>query len=102
MLIALLVAGCGDDGPSTPDTAQVQAALDEAVAAGAPGVALELRGPEGDEFVSAGNASLDPPEPIQPGDLYRIASVTKSFTAAIVMQLVADGDLSLDDTIAQI
>ena len=60
MLIALLAAGCGDDGPSPPDTAQVQAALDEAVAAGAPGVALELRGPEGDEFMSAGNGLARP------------------------------------------
>jgi D-alanyl-D-alanine carboxypeptidase len=101
-LIVLIVAGCGDDGPSPPDTAQVQAALDEAVAAGAPGLALELRGPQGDEFMSAGKASLDPPEPIRPGDRYRIASVTKAFTAALAMQLVAEGDLSLDDTVAQI
>ena len=52
--------------------------------------------------MSAGKASLDPPEPIRPGDLYRIASVTKAFTAAVAMQLVAEGDLSLDDTVAQI
>ena len=91
--------GCGgDDGDSAPSSAEVQAALDQAVEAGAPGIALEIRGPEGDEFLTSGDASIETGRRIRPDDRFRIASTTKSFTAAIVMQLVAEGELSLDDT----
>ncbi len=77
-------------------------ALDEAVAAGVPGAALEIQTGDGDQLLTAGNASLEPQEPIEPDDFYRIASVTKTFTATIVMQLIAEGELSLDDTVADI
>jgi D-alanyl-D-alanine carboxypeptidase len=96
---AVLGAGCGGDDSAGPSAADVQAALDEAVEAGAPGIALEIRTADGSEFLASGQASLDPPRPIQPEDLYRIASVTKSFTAAITMQLVSEGELSLDEIV---
>ena len=99
LLAILLATGCGGDDPP-PSAAEVEAALEDAVAAGAPGVALQIDGPEGEEFLGAGEADLDPARPIDPDDTYRIASVTKSFTAAIVMQLVAEGELSLEDTVA--
>jgi D-alanyl-D-alanine carboxypeptidase len=35
------------------------------------------------------------------GDRFRIASLTKSYTAAVVLQLVGEGRLSLDDTVEQ-
>lgn len=100
VLAALLVMGCGEsDNDAVPSTQDVQAALDEAVDAGAPGIAVSLRGPEGEEFLTAGVSSLESGRPIRPDTHFRIASVTKSFTAAIVMQLVAEGKLSLDDTV---
>ena len=101
---ALLVGGCGGDEADSgaPSSDEIQAALDDVVAAGVPGVALEIQTSDGPELLTSGNASLDPEEPIEADDLYRIASVTKSFTAAIVMQLVADGELSLDDTVAEV
>ena len=92
MLAAAVATGCGGDDPP-PSADEVEAALEDAVAAGAPGIALQIDGPEGEEFLSAGEASLDPARPIDPEDTYRIASVTKSFTAAIVMELVAEGEL---------
>jgi D-alanyl-D-alanine carboxypeptidase len=100
-VVLALAAGCGGDDPP-PSADEVEAALEDAVAAGAPGVALQINGPEGEEFLGAGEASLDPARPINPDDTYRIASVTKSFTAAIVMQLVADGELSLEDTVGEL
>jgi CubicO group peptidase (beta-lactamase class C family) len=36
-------------------------------------------------------------EPVQPDSLFRIASVTKPFTATAIMQLVEQGKLKLDD-----
>lgn len=99
-LAALFATGCGEseDAPA-PSSQDVQAALDEAVDAGVPGIAVSTRGPDGDELLTSGVASLESEEPIGPDTLFRIASVTKSFTAAIVMQLVADEELSLDDTV---
>ena len=100
VLAALVATGCGEsDEPAVPSSQQVQTALDEAVDAGAPGIAVAIRGADGEEFLTSGVASIESEQPIKPDTLFRIASVTKSFTAAIVMQLVAEGKLSLDDTV---
>jgi D-alanyl-D-alanine carboxypeptidase len=69
------------------------------VEAGAPGIMLEIRGPDGTELLTSGRASIETGRPMQGDDLFRIASVTKTFTGALVMMLVADGALSLDDTV---
>lgn len=99
-LIASIVAGCGGPGrASGPTLGDVQAALDAAVEAGAPGIMLEIRGPDGTELLTSGRASIETRKPMQGDDLFRIASVTKAFTGALVMMLVADGALSLDDTV---
>src|SRR3954466_2251102 len=36
---------------------------------------------------------------IRPDDRFRVGSVTKTFTAAVVLQLAAEGRLSLEDTV---
>jgi CubicO group peptidase (beta-lactamase class C family) len=47
-----------------------------------------------------GYARLDPAEPVDPGrHLFRIASVSKTFTYVAAMQLVEQGRLSLDDPV---
>ncbi len=46
-----------------------------------------------------GYSDVDKKEPVQPDALFRIASVTKPFTAAAVLQLVERGKLSLDDKV---
>jgi N-acyl-D-amino-acid deacylase len=46
-----------------------------------------------------GYADVDKKEPVEPASLFRIASVTKSFTAASVLQLVEHGKLKMDDKI---
>ena len=103
-LLALLAGGCGDDDESKePSREDVQAALEKAVDAGAPGIAVEIRRAKGGrEFLTAGAASLTPRRRIRPDDRFRIASVTKSFTAAIVMELVEKGRLSLDGTVEKV
>jgi D-alanyl-D-alanine carboxypeptidase len=57
---------------------------------------------EGGETVfegSVGVADLENPRPIVASDRYRIGSVTKVYTAALAMQLVAEGKMSLDDSV---
>lgn len=57
---------------------------------------------EGDEVGIArgyGMANLDHGVPIRPGTVFRIGSISKEFTAAAILLLEADGELSIDDDI---
>jgi CubicO group peptidase (beta-lactamase class C family) len=48
-----------------------------------------------------GLANLETRTPMTPASICRIGSVTKQFTAAAILQLAAEGKLSLDDTMAK-
>ena len=98
-LASILSSGAVATPEQTPTQKEVQTALEEAVAVGVPGISLAIRSPEGGEFLAAGDASLEQPRPLGPEDRFRIASVTKAFTAAVVMQQIEEGRLSLDDTV---
>ena len=105
LTIGLALTGCSnseeakDEETTVPSSEEVQAALDQAIAAGIPGISVEIRGPEGSEFLAAGVSSVEDERPLTPEDRFRIASVTKAFTAAVVMELVEEGTLSLDDSV---
>lgn len=51
--------------------------------------------------VAGGVADVRTGRPVPTGGHYRIASNTKSFVAAVVLQLVGEGRLGLDDTVEQ-
>jgi D-alanyl-D-alanine carboxypeptidase len=44
-------------------------------------------------------ARKEPPQPAMPDQPFQVASTAKTFTAAVVLQLVDEGKLKLDDTI---
>lgn len=48
-----------------------------------------------------GYANLESEEPASPGTCYRIASISKLFTATAIMQLLDDGKVQLDDPVAE-
>jgi D-alanyl-D-alanine carboxypeptidase len=48
-----------------------------------------------------GVADLNSKAPFRPDDNVRIASITKSFTATAVLQLVKESKLTLDDKLEQ-
>jgi len=48
---------------------------------------------------AAGFANLDAGVPATPNTVFRLGSITKQFAAAVALQLVEDGALSLDDTV---
>ncbi|MGW2250545.1 serine hydrolase domain-containing protein [Kitasatospora sp. NPDC001660] len=48
---------------------------------------------------ATGVADLDSNAPADPGGRFRIGSVTKTFVATVLLQLVGEGRLSLDDTV---
>ncbi len=71
----------------------------ELVAAGAPGAAARIEDERGVEQVASGVADLRTGRAMQPHLRFRAGSVTKSFVATVVLQLVADGKLSLSDPV---
>lgn len=68
---------------------------------GAPSVAIAVvRGKDTLAFAAWGKADLEQDVAASATSVYRIGSVTKQFTAAAVLQLMEQGKLSLDDSIA--
>ncbi len=67
---------------------------------GAPGVAISVRMPDGHHaFMSSGVADIVTEAPVFPESYFRIASITKTMTAAVVLQLVEEGLVELDEPI---
>jgi len=94
---ALALSGCA---PRAPDTAARIDALMVAYTGAVPGAAvLVLR--DGTPLIrrAYGLADLEQRVPATPSTNYRLASMTKQFTAAAVLALVDDGRLSLDDPV---
>lgn len=81
--------------------AALQKALDRIVAEGAPGAIAEVRENNRVWRVSSGAADLQDRRPAQPGDRFRAGSVTKTFVATVVLQLVDEGRIGGDDPIGR-
>ncbi|MEU8817427.1 serine hydrolase domain-containing protein [Actinoplanes sp. NPDC048796] len=77
----------------------VQQLLDTLVAGGAAGALAELRDAGGTARASSGVAELGTDRPVDPRGYFRIGSVTKVFTAAVVLQLAGEGRLALDEPV---
>jgi D-alanyl-D-alanine carboxypeptidase len=90
--LAVLVSGCGADRPDS-SSASVQRFAQRLAAGGAESV-IVLVSADGHEYPAVAGRSR--PDARQ---RFRIGSVTKTFTAAIVLQLVAEGRLRLSDTV---
>lgn len=78
---------------------ELRALLEQIVAAGAPGAAARLVDARGVTQVGTGVADQERGRRMRPGLRYRIGSITKSFVATVVLQLVGEGRLALDDTV---
>ncbi|WP_156875734.1 serine hydrolase domain-containing protein [Ornithinimicrobium pekingense] len=125
----LLITGCSSEGPVTSDggaaasqqiqpldceapvggastagTANplsVQDHLEKATQSMSGGVVVALGTAEGVLLCAAGRAD-SAGTPLSTGDVFRIASVTKTFTAVLVMQLVEEGRVSLEDQVTDV
>jgi D-alanyl-D-alanine carboxypeptidase len=120
---AVVMAACSSDGDSTSTTdtvteatgemsAEDQAAVDAAITAGVdrftagasdaampPGLWVGVwDSAKGVYLTAQGDAAAGQPATIE--DHFRIGSTTKTFTATVILQLVDEGKLSLDDTVA--
>ena len=84
------------DETRAPD---MQAGLDSLVDQGVPGAILFVRDGGRTSRLASGLGDIATSTPMQPGDRFRIASITKSYTATVVLQLVGKGKLHLEDSV---
>ncbi|MEA2331887.1 MAG: D-alanyl-D-alanine carboxypeptidase [Thermoleophilaceae bacterium] len=104
-LVTLLLAlgALAAPGARADFTPEQQAAMQQAIdaemqASGYPAVVAGLWVPGQGSFVSAtGVAYLRTHRPVRTTDTFRIGSITKTFTATVILQLVERGRLRLDD-----
>lgn len=91
-------------------SAELAAAIDEAAAEVLPAFAenggtafyVAISDPEQGDYIAAyGDAGVDGPAATT-DDTFRIGSITKTFTAAVILQLIDEGELSLDDAVQDV
>lgn len=88
--------------PSRGDHDAAQRVLDRAVReGGVPGILAQVRDRGGNWFGTAGAADTRTRRSRGHEDRFRVGSITKTFTATVLLQLVAEGRLTLRDTVEQ-
>jgi D-alanyl-D-alanine carboxypeptidase len=78
---------------------EMQELLDSLVAAGAPGAAAWVQDEDGSLQAAAGVADVSTGRPMEARLRFRAGSLTKPLVATVVLQLVAEGRVSLADTL---
>ncbi|WP_345592160.1 serine hydrolase domain-containing protein [Streptomyces marokkonensis] len=85
--------------PGTGGHDATRRAMEAAVADGVPGVTAAARDGHRPWSEAVGAGDLRTGEPRSERDRYRVGSITKTFVATVLLQLEAEGRLSLDDTV---
>lgn len=98
---ALTMASPADAVPA--DFAKkAEALLNHSYPADGPGAAVIVVDEGKTVFASGrGLADVEGKKPIDTGTVFRMGSITKQFSAAIILQLAAEGKLSLDDKLSK-
>ncbi|WP_034484107.1 serine hydrolase domain-containing protein [Actinomadura oligospora] len=82
------------------DQTPLQRDADAITALGVPGVQARVLTADGRNLTAtSGVADLNTRQPVSPDGYFRIASVTKAFTATVILQLVGEGKLHLSDPV---
>jgi D-alanyl-D-alanine carboxypeptidase len=116
---ATVAAGCGSSSKkasstsstSTPASTKqfspaVQANLRQAVngfvgTGKFPGLVVGVTSPQGSFLYATGYSNLATHAPMQTNQVLRIGSITKTFTATVILQLAQQGKLSLNDPLSK-
>ncbi|MGV0642303.1 serine hydrolase domain-containing protein [Mycolicibacterium sp. XJ2546] len=98
--VALTPPAQAQPQPLPLDTGAAEQLLDDYVANDrTPGALLQISTPNGTWSTAKGLANTATATPMSIDLQHRIGSVTKTFTTTVVLQLAADGMLSLDDPV---
>lgn len=104
ILLSSFIATAQDDSQAFPPevVTEIQAEMDNLTEGGLPpGMVVWIDAPEYRFEGASGSADLINDIPMSPEGAFRIGSITKMFTATVVIQLAEDGLLTLDDLLAQ-
>ncbi|MEU5400265.1 serine hydrolase domain-containing protein [Streptomyces sp. NPDC005963] len=91
-----------DDSGHDPDRTahrETQQAMEAIVRGGIPGVTAQALTEDGVWQGTAGVGNLKTGAPRGANDRFRVASITKTFVATVMLQLESEGRLDLDDTV---
>ena len=106
-LMMMMLTGCITTAQDAPQAfpadvvAEVQAKMDDLTAGELPpGMVVWIDAPEYRFEGASGFADLMDDIPMPPEGAFRIGSITKMFTATVIVQLAEDGVLTLDDPLA--
>lgn len=109
-VVALAGAACAGGAIDPPpaasalepiDRAALQAMVDTTIAElRIPGAVVRLHTPQGEVTVASGTTELGTQDPPTAGTHFRIASNTKTMTAAVILQLAQEGRLALEDPVS--
>jgi D-alanyl-D-alanine carboxypeptidase len=97
-------SGSASDDPAGIPADRLQRKLDALrQKLGIPGVSVAIVWDDGRQWLGAsGWADVKRKEPMTTGTAFALASVSKTLTAAVVLQLVEEGELSLDTRVADL
>ena len=98
--VPLATASAGVSG-SIPLQDTVQAILDDWAAGGRGGVAVAYAKSDDEMFVLAAGTDGPVGGTLEPDSEFRVGSLTKTFVAVMLLQLVADGTIGLDDLVTE-
>src|SRR5260370_26298966 len=105
--LALAFAGCGGSSASSPPQASLLGSAVDGVAQaamqqqGMPGMTVALSKNGSMLYLQGyGVSDLATRQQTQPGAIFEIGSITKQFTAALIMNLQEQGQLHVDDSIS--
>jgi CubicO group peptidase (beta-lactamase class C family) len=101
--VAAAWSGAAAAAPPPPDfRARAEAIVQSSFPEDGPGGAVVVtRGGQTIYTAGRGLADVEARRPITPQTVFRLGSITKQFTAALVLQLVAEGKISLDDPVSR-
>ncbi|WP_432576718.1 serine hydrolase domain-containing protein [Kineococcus esterisolvens] len=86
---------------STADRATLQRSLDELTTTGAQGVQVRITEGRRQTVLRSGTADHGGERPVPREGAFRVGSITKTFVATVVLQLVAEGRVELDAPVAR-
>jgi D-alanyl-D-alanine carboxypeptidase len=100
LAVTLLAGAAVPEAAAGQDRPELQEAIQAVVDAGLAGVQLRVHDQRGDWVGSAGVRKLGETAKPPTNGRFWVGSVTKNFTATVVLQLVAKGKLGLDSPVA--
>lgn len=97
--VALAAPAVAAPASARTDHGPTREAMDAAVKDGVLGVALQAKDKHGVWKATSGIGDVRTDKPRSAHDRYRVGSITKTFVSTVLLQLEAEGRLSLDDKV---